>query len=81
MEGMAVSLLVLGASEHQDKGHGTRETELVGFSRMKFSMAMFHVMHLETKTNSFFSNLEKISVVLVNHRKAMSRSWALCVWR
>lgn len=44
---------------------------------MKFNAAMFKVMHLETKTNSFFYSLEKISVVPVNHRKAMSRSWAL----
>ena len=44
---------------------------------MKFSTEMFKVIDLETKTNSFFYNLEKISVVLVNHRKAMSRSWAL----
>lgn len=48
---------------------------------MKLNTAMFKVLHLETKTNSIFYNLEKISVVLVNHRKAMSRSWALSCWR
>lgn len=44
---------------------------------MKFSATMFKNMHLETKDNIFFYNLENISVVRVNHRKAMSRGWVL----
>lgn len=44
---------------------------------MRFSRAMFGAMLLETRSNSFFYNLEKISAVLVNHRKVMSGSWVL----
>lgn len=59
------------ASEHQDQGCRIRKTEVMG---MESTTAMFKFVHLETKPNSFFYNLEKITVVLVNHRKDMSRT-------
>lgn len=66
------------ASEHQDQGCRIRETEVMG---MEFTTSMFKFVRLETKPNSFFYNLEKISALLVNHRKDMSRTWALQHWR